>query len=252
MYFHAGERAKTCTGGPLAQSEARKRLAQIMDARRLELGLTWQDVAEQGDVSLRALSNARAGDNEIRALTRAGIEKGLRWPQGTVTVILAGGEPAPHREHLPAMQRLERHGAPFPAQLLELLDLENTAYYRELKARVEVAATAHGVDLSDPAARLDGEWVFPGGDEDSITARAQWDFYASGDATPLGEVMTPWQIVAALAVPVAVAQPDVRARLLGESGTTGGCSAAGLAGPPLGARAQWRLPGALHGLRPPR
>lgn len=78
-----------------SQSEARRRLAALMDQRRLDLHLTWQDVAERGGVSLRALANARTGDSPIRPLTQAGIETGLQWEDGTVEIILAGGDPVP-------------------------------------------------------------------------------------------------------------------------------------------------------------
>ena len=77
------------------QPSARARLAGLMDERRLELRLTWQDVAERGGISLRALANARTGDAEIRPLTQAGIEGGLQWERGSVARILAGGDPLP-------------------------------------------------------------------------------------------------------------------------------------------------------------
>jgi hypothetical protein len=197
-----------------------------MEARLLELGLKWQDVATAGGISLRALVRARTGDQEILPRTLAGIDRGLRWELGTAARILAGEEPAPTRHEPSAPQRLERRGAPFPQQLLDLLDLENTPYYREVAGRAVVAAAARGIDVNDPGAHLEGEWVFPEDDADSIVARAQWDFLASDHATPLGEAMTVWQIVAALAVPVAASQPEVRARLLGEHPQ--GNSAAGL------------------------
>lgn len=77
-----------------SQSEARRRLAVLMDERRLDLKLTWQAVAEQGDVSLRALAMARSGDSEIRPLTRRGIDRGLQWVEGCgVDNILAGHKP---------------------------------------------------------------------------------------------------------------------------------------------------------------
>lgn len=75
------------------QPKARRRLAALMDERRTKLRLTWQEVAERGGVSLRALANARTGDSEIRPLTQAGIEAGLSWGQGSVERVLAGDDP---------------------------------------------------------------------------------------------------------------------------------------------------------------
>ncbi|HLK74037.1 MAG TPA: hypothetical protein VKU77_10370 [Streptosporangiaceae bacterium] len=77
------------------QPQARIRLADQMERRRLELGLRWQEVAEIGGVSLRAINNARTGTAEIRPLTQQGIARGLRWSSGSVRKILEGGDPEP-------------------------------------------------------------------------------------------------------------------------------------------------------------
>jgi hypothetical protein len=77
------------------QPEERRRLAALMDERRLELGMRWQEVADAGGVSLRALNNARTGDREIRPLTRYGIEKGLKWARGSIERVLSGSGETP-------------------------------------------------------------------------------------------------------------------------------------------------------------
>jgi hypothetical protein len=74
-------------------NEARKKLAALMEERRTELRLRWQDVAEAGQVSLRALQAARTGTAEIRPLTQRGIEDGLQWPAGYIQSVLEGREP---------------------------------------------------------------------------------------------------------------------------------------------------------------
>ena len=68
--------------------EARQRLATRMEERRRELRLRWQDVAEDGQVSLKTLHSVRVGTGGIAALTETGIEDGLHWPRGTVARIL--------------------------------------------------------------------------------------------------------------------------------------------------------------------
>jgi hypothetical protein len=75
--------------------EVRARLAEFMDERRLELRLTWREVAEAGEVSYEAVRAARNGTQDIRPLTQAGIEKGLHWERGSISLILAGGYPQP-------------------------------------------------------------------------------------------------------------------------------------------------------------
>lgn len=73
--------------------EARRRLGALMDQRRLELGLRWQDVADGGGVSLKALHSARTGNASIRPLTQRAIEDGLRWEHGSIQRVLDDGEP---------------------------------------------------------------------------------------------------------------------------------------------------------------
>lgn len=73
-------------------TSARHRLAELMEERRRYLRLRWQDVAESGHVSLKALYDARTGTAGIASLTQRGIEIGLQWPSGTVQRILDGGE----------------------------------------------------------------------------------------------------------------------------------------------------------------
>ncbi len=77
--------------------EARHRLAEAMESRRLELRLRWQDVAEVGALSLKTLHSVRTGDTGtgIAPLTKRGIEVGLQWDPGSVDLILDGGRPVP-------------------------------------------------------------------------------------------------------------------------------------------------------------
>lgn len=73
--------------------EVRRRLGALMEERRLELGLRWQDVAEHGGVSLKALHSARTGNASIRPLTQQAIENGLRWQHGSIQRVIDGGDP---------------------------------------------------------------------------------------------------------------------------------------------------------------
>jgi hypothetical protein len=66
-----------------------------MNERRVDLGLRWTDVAEAGDVSPETLRAVRRNSAPLRDLTKAGIERGLRWSRGSVDRILAGGDPSP-------------------------------------------------------------------------------------------------------------------------------------------------------------
>lgn len=76
--------------------EARQRLADLMEDRRAELELRWQDVADAAKLSLKTLYSARQPDGgAISPLTQRRIEIGLRWEHGSVRRILEGGDPVP-------------------------------------------------------------------------------------------------------------------------------------------------------------
>ena len=75
----------------------RQELADLMDARRQELGLTWDEVAAGADMSREGLRRVREGGRNMRPLTKSGIERALSWTPGSVDAILEGGEPTPLR-----------------------------------------------------------------------------------------------------------------------------------------------------------
>lgn len=75
-------------------STPRQRLAAYIEARRVELRLRWTDVAERAELSTETLRQIRKGTNELRPLTRGGIDRAMGWARGRgVDAILAGGEP---------------------------------------------------------------------------------------------------------------------------------------------------------------
>jgi len=78
-----------------ARPAARQRLADLMEHRRLDLGLTWREVAEAGNISYEVIRAIRNRNGQIRPLSKRGIEVGLRWVPGSVQSILDGGDPAP-------------------------------------------------------------------------------------------------------------------------------------------------------------
>ncbi len=78
---------------------ARKRLADCMESRRLDLRLTWGQVAERGGTTTETLRQARTGSTRIMPLTRRAIEDGLGWAKGSVRAVLDGGDPVPLDGH---------------------------------------------------------------------------------------------------------------------------------------------------------
>lgn len=71
------------------------RLDEHMDARRLDLRMTWREVADAASISPETIRAVRRGDNVPGDITRRGLEDALRWEPGSINRILAGGDPTP-------------------------------------------------------------------------------------------------------------------------------------------------------------
>src|SRR5579859_6950920 len=93
---------QTCDEGPRTQMPprppGRERLAALMEERRMELGLTWEQVADAAGIRYETLRAVRNRDGSIRPLTRRAIATALRWSPGSVDLILAGADPEPAPE----------------------------------------------------------------------------------------------------------------------------------------------------------
>jgi transcriptional regulator with XRE-family HTH domain len=74
----------------MEMAEAYKRLDRVMDQRRVELRMSWRDVAQVAGISEAALRTIRRGRHAPTDLTAAHIDDALQWTGGTVKRILAG------------------------------------------------------------------------------------------------------------------------------------------------------------------
>lgn len=77
------------TDGP----EPRRRLAGLMDDRRIELDLSWEEVARRAGMVGMTLRRIRNGESALPRRTAAKIDRALKWQPGSVEGILADGEP---------------------------------------------------------------------------------------------------------------------------------------------------------------
>jgi transcriptional regulator with XRE-family HTH domain len=68
---------------------------EAMNRRRLELGMTWRQVATAAQISYETLRAVRKGETAGGELTLSSIERALRWAPGAFTHIDAGREPLP-------------------------------------------------------------------------------------------------------------------------------------------------------------
>lgn len=76
----------------------RRTLAALMDARRVELGIGWGDVASRAGISAGYLRAIRTGSTPLSAKTAAGLERALEWPRRSIDRFLETGEkPEPHK-----------------------------------------------------------------------------------------------------------------------------------------------------------
>lgn len=73
----------------------RSRLSTAMEARRLELDLSWDRVAKDADISIAHLRRVRAGEVTLTAKAKEKIERALRWHPGSIDLVLAGKDAEP-------------------------------------------------------------------------------------------------------------------------------------------------------------
>ena len=70
-------------------------LAGHMEARRIELGRTWREVAAAGGTTYETLRLVMIGKSVPRSLTKKSIELGLEWAPGSVDRVSQGQQPIP-------------------------------------------------------------------------------------------------------------------------------------------------------------
>jgi transcriptional regulator with XRE-family HTH domain len=76
----------------MGDPDARARLADLMDQRRRDLRLTWDQVASRAGIHRETLRQIRAGTGALRPLSATGIEDALEWDRGSIDTLLADGE----------------------------------------------------------------------------------------------------------------------------------------------------------------
>src|SRR5215472_2640660 len=72
-----------------------ERLRLLTDARRADLGLTWEEVAQKAGIRYETIRAFRAGESGGRTATRRDLSTALGWTRGSIDQILAGGDPEP-------------------------------------------------------------------------------------------------------------------------------------------------------------
>ncbi|GAA2085190.1 hypothetical protein GCM10009780_25020 [Actinomadura alba] len=76
-----------------AMSRDRTRVARYVIARRGEVGLTQQGLADRAGVDIKTIYNLESGERWPQAKTRGALEAVLSWYPGDLQRIAEGGEP---------------------------------------------------------------------------------------------------------------------------------------------------------------
>jgi hypothetical protein len=140
------------------QDANRKRLAHLMDERRIDLRMQWSDVADAIGISVAHLRRIRSGHASLTFKVTRGIDQALRWRNGSTMQIMEGGEPDPLPEAHAASAPSGNARAPLRV-VPEWVASEEEKYLDLLKA--DAAARHLLVDERglDPAKREDELWV---------------------------------------------------------------------------------------------
>ena len=179
----------------VAKNEEVQRTGRAVAARRGELGLTQQELADDAGVDIKTVYNLESGARWPIAKNRAALAVALHWEPNALAVIAAGetpeipaAKPEPERPRprlvppLPAGTRyLERGNVLFP-DLSPDLRPEAVPHYDDYEARIILAATAaaarRGITLDEALAELpDAAAVFP--EAERGQERMWWDLIKS-------------------------------------------------------------------------
>lgn len=130
-----------------------ERLAEAMNARRLELRLRWNIVASRASISPEALRSIRRGDYRPSSLTAQALDDVFRWESGSVEAILDGGEPTPLKVPPAPPDPGDEELSPFERRILRQM-AELRADLDELRAdrRGETTSRAEDDDGREPRA----------------------------------------------------------------------------------------------------
>lgn len=86
---------------PTDGQDPRRRLAQLMEDRQVELDLTWEEIARRAGMTATNLRRIRHNESALPRRTARKIERALEWQPGSVEGVLAGKEPVPTPEPEP-------------------------------------------------------------------------------------------------------------------------------------------------------
>lgn len=97
-------------------------LAEVMNERRVELRMKWDEIATEAQITPAYLRKIRTGEVRASDLTTARLEDVLKWPPGTIDALESGQRPPrPTQQETPPPAGPKRSGAPTAKTLAEVL-----------------------------------------------------------------------------------------------------------------------------------
>jgi hypothetical protein len=108
-----------------------------MDERRVELGLTWTEVARRAGLTPEALRLIRTKSTDLQRSTKDGIERALLWTSGSVDAVLADGEPTLRADAQDGPSEASLRAVPVVDEFKEAMN-----QYREALLRLRRVATS--------------------------------------------------------------------------------------------------------------
>jgi transcriptional regulator with XRE-family HTH domain len=72
----------------------REFLGETVQERRLDLGLSKEEAARRGGLSVKTWTSVETGQ-KVRPTTYVGVEDALEWKRGSVSAVLDGGDATP-------------------------------------------------------------------------------------------------------------------------------------------------------------
>jgi transcriptional regulator with XRE-family HTH domain len=98
-----------------------ERLDHAIEARTVELGISYVELAQRAGISDVSLRNFRKGRGNLRLRNQRKLENALGWAPGSIAAILGNGEPATADE--PTVEELEQ----------EIADLKDEIEHLEVR-----------------------------------------------------------------------------------------------------------------------
>lgn len=175
-----------------------RRLAEATRDRRVELGMTQEDIRSAGGPSTATMRLIEGALQEsYQPATLRDLELALRWERGSVARLLAGGNPVPFAGDMPPRQEAAAPGRTGDSFLTgQDMAAQIRPHVAEVEARLAVWAGSAAQQRGESALGEipDGATVFPDRPDD---ARA-WDRLIEQGF--LGESFTLWQLTQAIAI----------------------------------------------------